>query len=40
MSKLDITKLTIDLSPVWAGFLRDWDRTLRACRARKFSSGL
>jgi integrase/recombinase XerC len=30
MSKLDITKLTIDLSPVWAGFLRDWDRTLRA----------
>jgi site-specific recombinase XerD len=30
MSKLDITKLTADLSGVWAGFLRDWDRTLRA----------
>ncbi|GAA4718797.1 phage integrase N-terminal SAM-like domain-containing protein [Phytohabitans rumicis] len=30
MSKLDLSKLTVDLSPVWAGFLGDWDRTLRA----------
>jgi hypothetical protein len=32
MSKLDITKLTADLSGVWAGFLRDWDRTQRRPR--------
>src|SRR5438876_10076201 len=30
MPLLDLTKLTIDLSKTWAGFLRDWDRTLRA----------
>jgi hypothetical protein len=26
----DLTKLTIDLSPTWAGYLRDWDRSLRS----------
>jgi integrase/recombinase XerC len=30
MTLLDLTKLTTDLAPTWAGFLRDWDRTLRA----------
>ncbi|MET8040658.1 tyrosine-type recombinase/integrase [Micromonospora sp. NPDC005215] len=30
MALLDPNKLTADLSPTWAGYLRDWDRTLRA----------
>ncbi|WP_444951141.1 hypothetical protein [Micromonospora ureilytica] len=30
MALLDLTKLTTDLSSTWAGYLRDWDRTLRA----------
>ncbi|WP_239559655.1 phage integrase N-terminal SAM-like domain-containing protein [Micromonospora luteifusca] len=30
MALLDLTKLTTDLSATWAGYLRDWDRTLRA----------
>jgi site-specific recombinase XerD len=27
---VDLTKLTTDLSPTWAGYLRDWDRSLRS----------
>jgi site-specific recombinase XerC len=30
MSLLDLHKLTIGLSRAWAGFLRDWDRSLRS----------
>ncbi|MGC4863410.1 tyrosine-type recombinase/integrase [Micromonospora sp. DT41] len=30
MALLDLNKLTTDLSSTWAGYLRDWDRTLRA----------
>ncbi|MEV6695072.1 tyrosine-type recombinase/integrase [Micromonospora sp. NPDC051196] len=30
MSLLDLQKLTVGLSRTWAGFLRDWDRSLRA----------
>src|SRR4051794_21720723 len=30
MPLLDLQKLTAGLSTTWAGFLRDWDRTLRA----------
>ncbi|WP_233584025.1 hypothetical protein [Micromonospora sp. CV4] len=30
MALLDLNKLTADLSSTWAGYLRDWDRMLRA----------
>jgi integrase/recombinase XerC len=30
MPVLDLSKLTVGLSRTWAGYLRDWDRTLRA----------
>jgi len=30
MPQLDLTRLTTGLSRTWAGFLRDWDRSLRA----------
>ena len=30
MKTLDLEKITDGLSSTWAGFLRDWDRTLRA----------
>ncbi|SCL29293.1 hypothetical protein [Micromonospora inyonensis] len=30
MPLLDLQKLTAELSRTWAGFLRDWDRSLRA----------
>ncbi|MFJ6198265.1 tyrosine-type recombinase/integrase [Micromonospora sp. NPDC092111] len=30
MPLLDLSKLTVGLSRTWAGFLRDWDRSLRA----------
>ena len=30
MALLDLNKLTAGLSTTWAGFLRDWDRSLRA----------
>ncbi|MFF5218360.1 tyrosine-type recombinase/integrase [Micromonospora sp. NPDC000442] len=30
MPLLDLQKLTVGLSRAWAGFLRDWDRSLRA----------
>jgi integrase len=30
MKPLDLTKITDGVSPTWAGFLRDWDRSLRA----------
>jgi len=30
MPLLDLTKITIGLSKLWAGYLRDWDRTLRS----------
>jgi integrase/recombinase XerC len=30
MPLLDLTKITAGLSRTWAGYLRDWDRTLRA----------
>jgi hypothetical protein len=30
MSLLDLQKLTAGLSRTWAGYLRDWDRTLRS----------
>jgi integrase/recombinase XerC len=30
MKPLDLDKITNGVSPVWAGFLRDWDRSLRA----------
>ncbi len=30
MAVLDLNKLTAGLSTTWAGFLRDWDRSLRS----------
>ncbi|WP_231930741.1 hypothetical protein [Micromonospora coriariae] len=30
MPLLDLQKLTTGLSRTWAGFVRDWDRSLRA----------
>jgi hypothetical protein len=30
MALLDLQKLTVGLSRMWAGFLRDWDRSLRS----------
>jgi hypothetical protein len=30
MALLDLQKLTAGLSRTWAGFLRDWDRSLRS----------
>ena len=30
MPLLDLQKLTIGLSRTWAGYLRDWDRSLRS----------
>ncbi|MEV4624589.1 tyrosine-type recombinase/integrase [Asanoa sp. NPDC049573] len=30
MPTIDIRKITAGLSPTWSGYLRDWDRTLRA----------
>jgi site-specific recombinase XerC len=30
MPLLDLSKLTVGLSRTWAGFLRDWDRSLRS----------
>jgi integrase/recombinase XerC len=27
---VDIGEITAGLSPTWSGYLRDWDRTLRA----------
>lgn len=30
MPLLDLDKITTDLSKTWSGFLRDWDRSLRA----------
>src|SRR5919198_3439380 len=30
MALLDLQKLTVGLSRTWAGFLRDWDRSLRS----------
>jgi hypothetical protein len=30
MDKVDLQKLTIGLSKTWAGYLRDWDRSLRS----------
>ncbi|MBA6437012.1 tyrosine-type recombinase/integrase [Streptomyces sp. GMR22] len=30
MQLLDLEKITLGMSEVWAGFLRDWDRTLRS----------
>lgn len=30
MPLLDLNKLTFGLSKTWAGYLRDWDRTLRS----------
>jgi site-specific recombinase XerD len=33
MVTVDIERLTHDLAPVWSGFMRDWDRTLRAGNA-------
>ncbi len=30
MKPLDLDKITDGLTPTWAGFLRDWDRSLRA----------
>jgi hypothetical protein len=30
MPLLDLQKLTTDLSRTWAGYLRDWDRSLRS----------
>jgi integrase/recombinase XerC len=30
MPLLDLTKITYGLSKLWAGYLRDWDRTLRS----------
>ncbi|GAA1068241.1 MULTISPECIES: tyrosine-type recombinase/integrase [Streptomyces violaceusniger group] len=30
MQLLDLDKITLGMSGAWAGFLRDWDRTLRA----------
>jgi integrase/recombinase XerC len=30
MPHLDLSKLTVGLSSTWAGYLRDWDRSLRS----------
>ena len=30
MALLDLQKVTVGLSSAWAGFLRDWDRSLRS----------
>ncbi len=30
MPLLDLNKITLGLSKTWAGYLRDWDRTLRS----------
>ena len=30
MPATDFRTITAGLSPTWAGYLRDWDRTLRA----------
>jgi hypothetical protein len=30
MTKVDLIKITVGLSRSWSGFLRDWDRHLRA----------
>jgi integrase/recombinase XerC len=30
MSTIDVRKIAAGLSPTWVGYLRDWDRTLRA----------
>jgi integrase/recombinase XerC len=30
MPLLDLNKITTGLARTWAGFLRDWDRSLRA----------
>jgi hypothetical protein len=30
MPTIDIRKITAGRSPTWSGYLRDWDRTLRA----------
>ena len=30
MPSVHLTKLTVGLSRTWTGFLRDWDRSLRA----------
>ena len=30
MTQVDLQRLTVGLSPAWAGFLRDWDRSLRS----------
>jgi integrase/recombinase XerC len=30
MKPLGLDKITDGVSPTWAGFLRDWDRSLRA----------
>ncbi len=30
MPLLDLHKLTVGLSRTWAGYLRDWDRSLRS----------
>jgi hypothetical protein len=30
MPTIDVRKIVADLSPTWAGYLRDWDRTQRA----------
>ncbi|TDV37743.1 hypothetical protein [Actinophytocola oryzae] len=30
MPLLDLDKITLGLSKTWSGFLRDWDRSLRA----------
>ncbi|SDM72401.1 phage integrase N-terminal SAM-like domain-containing protein [Allokutzneria albata] len=30
MPLLDLDQLTADVSHIWAGFLRDWDRSLRS----------
>ena len=30
MTQVDLQKLTVGLSRTWAGYLRDWDRSLRS----------
>ncbi|WP_242190110.1 hypothetical protein [Saccharopolyspora soli] len=30
MPLLDLDRLSVGLSTVWAGYLRDWDRSLRS----------
>ena len=30
MTQVDLQKLTFGLSRTWAGYLRDWDRSLRS----------